>query len=146
MQATAAHPRDAWPHGPVLLYDGTCGFCTASVRFILAHERQRSLSFASLQGALASTIRSEHPWLNEVDSIVWVEPTADGRRLVYVRSLAALRVARYLGGLWRFLAIAYLVPRAARDRAYDAIARRRRRLLPDVCELPTASNRRRFLD
>src|SRR5438445_4829696 len=123
MQGTAAHPTDAWPRGPVLLYDGTCGFCTASVRFILAHERHRSLSFASLQGALASTIRSEQPWLNDVDSIVWVERTADGRRLVYVRSTAALRVARYLGGLWRFLAIADLIPRAARDRAYDAIAR-----------------------
>ncbi|HVZ48183.1 MAG TPA: DCC1-like thiol-disulfide oxidoreductase family protein, partial [Gemmatimonadaceae bacterium] len=65
--------------------------------------------------------------------IVWVE--ADGDR-VLTRSGAALRVARHLGGGWRLLSGALrLVPRALRDAAYDAVARRR-------CDITTAVRRR----
>ncbi|PYS38670.1 MAG: hypothetical protein DMG14_16785 [Acidobacteria bacterium] len=87
---------------PILLYDGACGFCTASVQFILAHERQQSLRFASLQGAMASAIRATHPKLTEVDSIVWLESSGKGDAKLWFRSAAALRVAWYMGGLWRF--------------------------------------------
>jgi len=133
---------------PILLYDGACGFCTASVQFILAHERQQSLRFASLQGAMASAIRATHPKLTEVDSIVWLESSSKGDAKLWFRSAAALRVAWYMGGLWRFAAIGYLVPAALRDRLYDIIARHRHRLfpVPATCWLPPRSMRARFLD
>jgi predicted DCC family thiol-disulfide oxidoreductase YuxK len=133
---------------PLLLYDGTCGFCTASVRFILAHERQQSLRFAPLQGEFASTIRASHPELQTIDSMIWVEPTALGGHTVRIRSAAALRVAEYLGGIWRLSAAAYLVPVFARDYIYDIIARHRRRLLAasNTCLVPSAAIRHRFLN
>ncbi|NOT44912.1 MAG: DUF393 domain-containing protein, partial [Acidobacteria bacterium] len=40
-QATAALP----PH--LLLYDGACGLCAASVQFILRHERGHDLAFVA---------------------------------------------------------------------------------------------------
>ena len=84
---------------PVLLYDGTCGFCAESVQLVLRHDRRRTLRFAALQGAFGRTVRARHPELEGVDSVVWVEPPAEGRpEAVLVRSDAALRVARYLGG------------------------------------------------
>ena len=41
-------------HGPVLLYDGDCGFCAESVQLVLRHERRRRVRFAPLQGVFAA--------------------------------------------------------------------------------------------
>ena len=133
----------------MLLYDGTCGFCAESVQLVLRHDRRRTLRFASLQGTFGSAIRERYPALNGVDSVVWVEPGTgghDGR--VLVRSDAALRVARYLGGWWHLARVARLLPRPIRDAGYDLIARHRHRLLGDGphCLIPAPDVRHRFLD
>ena len=47
--------------GPVLLYDGLCGFCNGVVQFILRHEFRRTLRFAPLQGQYAARLRARHP-------------------------------------------------------------------------------------
>ena len=131
--------------GAVLLYDGTCGFCAASVQFVLRHERRRrTLRFATLDGALGERARRARPALAGVDSVIWLE----GER-VLVRSEAALAVADYLGGPWKALAaLGRLVPRRLRDAAYDLIARNRYRIAGRVesCPLPTPEQRGRFLD
>jgi predicted DCC family thiol-disulfide oxidoreductase YuxK len=134
---------------PVLLYDGTCGFCAASVAFVLRHERQQTLRFASLEGAIGSEIRRRHPELDGVDSMVWVDPAAgDHGEVALVRSEAALRAARYLGGPWRLLAIATLLPAGVRDRVYDWIARHRHSLERgrSHCVIPPPDQAWRFLD
>jgi len=94
-------------------------------------------------------LRARHPELDGVDSMVWVEPdeAANGSR-VLVRSDAALRVARYLGGWWRLALIARVLPRPIRDAFYNLIARHRHRLLETdpSCLLPEPEVRARFLD
>ena len=133
---------------PVLLYDGTCGLCAGSVQFILRHERRHELRFATLQGPFAEAIRARHPELSRVDSMVWVEPAAGrSREQVFVRSTAALRAARYLGGIWRLAALGWLVPPLVRDAVYNVIARHRHRLSgAEQCYLPTPDVRARFID
>ena len=130
---------------PILLYDGDCGFCARSVRFVLAREgRDRSLRFATLQGPVGDRARAAEPALAGVDSVLWVE---GGR--VLVRSDAALRALAYLGGGWRLLAaLGRAVPRPVRDAVYDWVARHRLRLAggADGCLLPTPEQRARFLD
>jgi predicted DCC family thiol-disulfide oxidoreductase YuxK len=131
-------------NGPLLLYDGTCGFCAASVQFVLRHEREHLLQFASLQSDVGEAVRAKHPALAGVDSMVWVEP---GGGRVLTRSAAALRVARYIGGPWRLLALAAVVPRPIRDGLYDFIARHRHRLVrgAEQCYVPPPAARARFL-
>ena len=135
----------------LLLYDGTCGFCAESVQFVLRHDRRRqTLRFSSLQGPTAAEIRSRHPELDAVDSVIWFEP-ADGTHpeTLLIKSSAALRVLRYLGGAWRPLgALAAIVPRAVRDAIYDLVARHRHRLIRGgpACVVPTPEERNRFLD
>ena len=134
---------------PLLLYDGTCGFCAEGVAFILRHERQHTLRFATLQGAIGSEIRRRHPRLEGVDSMIWVDPAAGGHEeTVFVRSAAALRAARYLGGAWSLLTIGKLLPSGLRDRIYDWIARHRHSLSPSGprCFVPTLDQASRFLD
>ncbi|HYC31095.1 MAG TPA: DCC1-like thiol-disulfide oxidoreductase family protein [Gemmatimonadales bacterium] len=135
--------------GPLLLYDGTCGFCAESVRFVLRHDRRGTLRFAPLQGAAGAAVRAANPELERVDSMVWVEPARAGAPGgVYTRSDAALRVARYLGGGWHLARLGRLVPRPLRDAAYDLVARHRHRLTSGgpSCLMPAANVRARFLD
>jgi predicted DCC family thiol-disulfide oxidoreductase YuxK len=135
-------------HGALLLYDGTCGFCCASVQFVLAHERSRTLRFAALQGSAGSEVVRRHPHLNSVDSVVWYErETASHPETVLVKSDAVLRIARYLGGGWRLFGVMSLVPRAIRDSVYDLVARNRHRLpgTADACLVPPPEARERFI-
>ena len=113
---------------------------------MLRHERGHVLQFAPLQSEIGDAIRARHPGLAGVDSMVWVEQTVGGER-VLTRSSAALRVARYIGGPWRVLAVAALVPPRIRDSVYDFIARHRHRLVrgAEQCYLPPPAVRARFL-
>jgi predicted DCC family thiol-disulfide oxidoreductase YuxK len=133
----------------VLLYDGSCGFCASSVRFVLRHDRRGTLRFAALQSAFGQRVVARHPQLRDVDSVVWLDESdgssgPDGQR-VSVRSDAALRIVEYLGGWWTVARILRLVPRPLRDATYDLIARHRHQLSRADCLVPTAAERRRFL-
>jgi predicted DCC family thiol-disulfide oxidoreductase YuxK len=119
--------------GPVLLFDGACGFCRAAVGFILQHEKRHDLRFARRQGAFAAAVLARHPELPGIDSVVWLEPARDGMtERILVRADAALRVAEYLGGWWRGAIVARLLPRRWRDAAYGLVARHRRRIPASV--------------
>jgi predicted DCC family thiol-disulfide oxidoreductase YuxK len=145
------------PNSPVLLYDGICGLCAASVRFILRHDRKGTLLFAPLQGTLGAEILSRHPELATVDSMIWLDPADSVRgtpEQVSIRSTAALKVVRYLGGWWHLLLAGYLVPRPVRDALYAWVARHRHRLGwggsdegdGPRCPIPDEGVRNRFLE
>jgi len=133
----------------VLLYDETCGFCARSVQLILRHDRRGTLRFAALQGAYGAEVRSRHPELAGIDSMVWVEPATPGNpERLWVRSGAALQMVRYLGGLWHVARAAGVLPRPLLDAAYNLIARHRHHLpgAHDTCLVPRPEIRARFLD
>ena len=137
------------PDGPVLLYDGLCGFCDGTVQFILEHDRHGTLRFATLQGEYARGVIARHPELQGVDSLVLVEPADDSTsERVSVRSAGALRLARYLGGPWHLARAVAIVPRFLRDWAYDGFARIRYRVFGryDSCPIPSPEQRARFID
>jgi predicted DCC family thiol-disulfide oxidoreductase YuxK len=134
---------------PVLLYDGLCGFCDHTVQFVLRHDRHADISFAPLQGSFAGGVRTRYRQLDSVDSLVLVEyDDHSGAERVLVRSDAVIRLAEHLGGGWRILKIAKVIPRAVRDYAYDLFARNRYRLFGRLvsCPIPSADVRARFLD
>jgi len=92
----------------ILLYDGICNLCAETVKFTVANDPDKKISFASLQSKFAK------PYLKagnisdaqKLRSVVFVE---DGN--VYTHSTAILRLAVTLGGLLGMLAsIAFLVP------------------------------------
>ena len=133
---------------PVLLYDGVCGFCNKTVQMILDHDRRGTMRFAALQSDYGRGVVGRHPGLRGVDSVVFVENSADGAERVYVRSDAALRVLKYLGGAWKLLLVAKVIPKPVRDFFYDLFARNRYRLFGkyESCMLPPPEVRSRFLD
>ena len=134
---------------PILLYDGLCGFCNKSVQLILTHDKRKTMLFAALQSSYARSILTRHPELEDIDSLILVEPYSDstGER-ISIRSGAALRVAEYLGGPWKLALAAYIIPRPIRDYLYDQFAKRRYRWFGkyESCRLPSLEERARFLD
>lgn len=134
-------------HGPVLLYDGVCGFCNKSVQFVIDHDRKKTIRFAALQSTFGQAVIERHPELAKVDSVVFLD-RHDGAENVFIRSSAALRLSGYLGGVWGWARIAYIIPRPIRDFFYDLFARYRYRLFGkyDSCMLPPPEVRERFLD
>lgn len=132
---------------PVLLYDGVCALCNGAVRFVLAHDRSRTIRFAALDSAFARCVIARHPGLRNADSLVFVEPPFGDAR-VAVRSEAILRVAARMGGPWRAAALLRILPRAVRDASYDLVARSRYRVFGklDSCPRPPADARHRFIE
>ena len=134
-------------NAPVMLYDGVCGFCNKSVQMILDHDRVGTLRFAALQSDYGKAIIERHAELRGVDSVVFVDSSGGAER-VFVRSDAALRVASYLGGAWKILLAAKVLPKRLRDYFYDLFARNRYKMFGkyDSCMLPPPEVRSRFLD
>ena len=140
---SGAKRHDRGMDHPVVLYDGTCGLCHRSVRWILRHERDHDVQFAPLQGETAAALRAEHPEIpEELSTIVFVE---GGR--VHLRSKAFLFAARHLRAPWRWGYAVRWLPALLLDLGYRLIARIRYRIWGhvDVCELPAPEHRGRFL-
>lgn len=131
------------PHA-VLLFDGVCNLCNGSVNFIIDRDPAGYFKFAPLQSASGRKLLEEHGLpTDSMDTLVLVE---GGRS--YVRSTAALRIARRLTFPWPLLVVGFLVPRVLRDLAYKLIATNRYRWFgkSETCRLPTPALRSRFLE
>jgi len=134
-------------HRLVLLYDGLCGFCNGTVRFILDRDTGGTMRFATLQGDYAKSVFADRPAMDGIDSLVLIETDEAGEHIL-IRSDAALRIAHYLGGPWRLFGVSRIVPHRLRDLAYSTFARFRYRLFGryDTCPLPPPEVRQRFID
>lgn len=136
------------PTAPVLLYDGVCGICNRSVQTILRFDRRGTLRFAALDSDFARGVIARHPGLGDIDSMVFVHNPGRPDERIDVRSAAALRVLNYLGGPFRLLLAARIIPAGLRDWLYDRFAAVRYRLggRHDTCPVPGPGVRARFLD
>lgn len=78
-----------------------------------------------------------------IETMIYVE---DGQ--IYIKSTAALKIARQLTLPWQLLQAFYIVPLGVRDWFYDRIARNRYQWFGqlDQCFLPNDEVLDRFLD
>lgn len=127
----------------IILFDGVCNFCSGSVKFIIERDKEGHFKFAPLQSEVGQKLLDEHGVDKKVnDSIVLIE---NGK--AFLRSTAALRIARKLSGAWAWLYGFIIIPASLRDIFYDLFAKYRYRLFGklEVCMLPTPEIRGRFL-
>jgi predicted DCC family thiol-disulfide oxidoreductase YuxK len=135
---------------PIILYDGVCGLCNRLVQFLLKHDREGRLRFASLQSDFAATVLGRHgidP--KDLDTVQVVVNYDQPDERVLQRSDAILRAGRELGGFWGASAsVGKVVPRGLRDLVYRFVATNRYRVFGkyDTCMLPDQNQRSRFLD
>lgn len=127
----------------IVIFDGVCNFCDASVRFLMNRDPRGRFLFASNQSESGSSLlRGFGIEPDSVQSVYLV----DGAR-IWSKSGAALQIARRMPFPWRLGAVLVVVPRFLRDWVYDLIARNRYRLFgkAESCRLPTERERDRFL-
>jgi len=129
----------------IVLFDGVCNFCSASVQFMIARDPEARLKFAALQSEVGKKILKEHgmpEFEGDPDSILLV----DGEH-VYSESTAGLRIAKVLRFPWPILWLSIIVPRFIRDFVYRFIAKRRYKWFgrKESCLVPTPELRARFL-
>lgn len=108
---------------PVLLFDGVCNLCNASVQWVLLHDRKGVFRFAALQSDTGQALLQK--WgrpTEDFDSVV----LADGDRLL-IHSDVPLEIVRRIGGWWSLLYAFKIIPRPIRDGVYHWIARNRYR-------------------
>lgn len=127
----------------IILFDGVCNFCNKSVNFIIERDRAGYFKFAPLQSEIGQKLLAEHGIDSGVtDSVVLIE---NGN--AYVRTTAALRVARKLSGAWKLFYGFIVVPSAVRDIFYKLFAKYRYVMFgkQEACMMPTPEIRERFL-
>lgn len=136
-------PRTQPPGVAIVLFDGLCNLCNASVRFILENDPTGEFRLASLQSeagreALRRRGRSPGP----LASIVLIDGDA-----VWEYSDAVLRIAGRLRSPWPVLALLLALPQSIRDRAYRWVADNRYRWFgtSQSCPLPSPKWQARFL-
>jgi predicted DCC family thiol-disulfide oxidoreductase YuxK len=131
-------------HSHLVIFDGVCNLCEATVNFIIDHDPQGTFRFVPSQTPLGKALQ-DHYGINttSLDTVVLIR---DGR--LYTESTAAAEIARDFDGPWRWLAAIRFVPRPLRDWAYRLIARNRYRWFgrKEVCLIPTPALRARFLE
>ena len=146
----------------IILFDGVCNLCNASVNFVIDRDSQKKFKFASLQSAFAQTLVSKENKdyklhtkrgllllneeiqneLNSLNSIIYFE-----NGIFYTKSDAVLRIALHLDGIYNLISIGKIFPTSLRDFIYEYIARNRYRWFgkSDSCRMPTSELKDRFL-
>jgi predicted DCC family thiol-disulfide oxidoreductase YuxK len=143
---SAERPSTDSPSGesPVVIFDGVCNFCSATVRIILKNDRHGRIRFAPLQSPAGGELFRRHG-IDPVkaDTFLFIE---GGRALT--RTDASLAIARHLRFPWNLYRLVAVLPRGLRNAAYDLIARNRYRWFGkrSTCFVPTPEERSRFLD
>ncbi len=128
---------------PIILFDGICNFCNNSVIFILKRNIKTPIYFAALQSEVGKRLLTEYELpVKEMESIVFIE---QGK--AYMQSTAALRICRYLRGLWPLCYGFIIVPKFIRDGIYNWIAKNRYKWfgIRKECMIPTPEMKTRFL-
>jgi predicted DCC family thiol-disulfide oxidoreductase YuxK len=109
------------PEKSIILFDGVCNFCNASVNFIIRHNRKESFLFVPLQSSYGKKLLQRFSIReNYSESIVLIEDNK-----IYFKSTAALRIAKKSDGLLSSLYLFIIIPSFLRDHVYDWIARHR---------------------
>ena len=132
------------PDQRIILFDGVCNLCNSAVKFVLNRDTNSVFNFASLQSDVAKKLLGNSE-VSHSDSgtIVLID---NGK--VYTRSTAALRVCKYLSGLWPLMTVFMIVPRFIRDWVYNLISRNRYRWFGklDTCMIPSPEVKDKFLN
>jgi predicted DCC family thiol-disulfide oxidoreductase YuxK len=142
----------------LVIFDGRCGLCNRSVRWLLVRDRRDQLRFVPSESPKVAALLTRHlPDYQELSagsgsielgSILVARRAGQSDEELLLRSSAVLELLRRLPGPWPAVAtIAALVPLPLRDLVYRLIARYRHRVFGrlNACPIPTTEERARFL-
>jgi predicted DCC family thiol-disulfide oxidoreductase YuxK len=108
-----------------LLIDSECKFCSKSVQFIIKHGGEDKYDFYSLNSEEGRQILQKYDFPEDYSkSIVLIENSK-----AYIKSDAALRIARNLNGILPIISRFKIVPKKIWDLVYDFVSRHRHKII-----------------
>ena len=120
----------------IILFDGACNFCNFWVRYVIKRDQKDVFRFTSLQSEIGKELLGKHEVNPGIDSVVLIEDEN-----VYLKSTAAFRILKTLGGISSICYAFIVLPKVGRDFFYDLIAGVRYKVFgKEICELPTKSD------
>jgi predicted DCC family thiol-disulfide oxidoreductase YuxK len=128
---------------PIILFDGVCNFCNSAINFVIKRDKKAIIHFAPLQSEKGLQLKRQYGLADDdMKSFVFIE-----NEKMYIRSTAALRVCRYLGGLWPLCYGFIIIPKFLRDGLYNWVAKNRYKWFGErrECMIPTPDIKARFL-
>lgn len=130
----------------ILLFDGVCKFCHSSVQFVIKRDKKNRFVFCPLQSEKGQALLKQHGLSNNGLTSMVLLDTRSNR--AYLKSSAALNIARQLKMPWPLMYIFIIIPKFIRDRIYDFIGNHRYQWFGkfDSCWIPDDESRKKFID
>ena len=128
----------------LVLFDGICNLCNASVNFIIKNDKKDRFRFTPIQSKVGQQIIKD---LNidtkKTDSIILYSE----KKEISYKSTAALLIVKHLGFPRHIMVIFLIVPKFIRNWVYDFIARNRYKWYGkrEKCMLPTSELQKKFI-
>jgi len=134
--------ESAGKNSNIVFFDGVCNLCNGTVDFLIRKDKRRLFKYSPLQGKTSEKLLPSE-YANDLAGIVYYRNDK-----IYIKSSAALMVAKDLGGLYKLAMAFWVIPRFIRDGIYNWIARNRYRWYgkKEKCRVPTPEERNLFLD
>lgn len=127
----------------LIVFDGTCIFCSAFFRFIVKHDRAESFHFATAQSPLGQALYAalNLPLTEFETNLVITNDRVHQRLDAFAAAMAQLPPP------WRAAKLLRHLPNRVKNAIYKPIARNRYRLFGryDACLIPDAALKSRFL-
>ena len=125
----------------MLFFDGECGFCQRSVRWVYEYDEKGLIEFAPLQGGIAEKYELKGYSEKGGGSMVMMREE-DGE--IFTKGDALIELGKSLGGVFWVLAVGFSIfPKCVRNWLYDLVAKNRYNLAGS-CELPDEGLRKRI--
>jgi predicted DCC family thiol-disulfide oxidoreductase YuxK len=127
----------------ILLFDGVCNLCNNTVLFVIKRNRKKQIKFGAIQSKEGKSLLQKYGIYEQyLGSLIFID---EGK--VYLKSTGALRLSKYLTGLWPLLYVLILIPAFIRNPIYDFIAAHRYKWFgkKEVCMVPTPELKSLFI-
>jgi len=128
---------------PIIFFDGVCGFCSASLDWIIKADKNLSFRYCTLQDDLGQSINQELGMNDNIDTVIGLY-----KGEIYTKTDVTVLICNHLGGGYKTMGrILRVIPSFIRDAGYNLIARYRYSIMgkKEECYLPTPSLRQLFV-
>ena len=126
---------------PIVFIDDDCIFCNFWGNYITNNDKSNSIYISIPSSDLFKEAMEKHSNLpNPEETIILYY-----KEEIFTKSNAVIKIALIMKSWYACLAIAYIIPRIIRDKAYDIIAKRRKSILKDECIINDLRKKEKFI-
>ena len=131
-------------HKKIILFDGLCNLCDATVQFIIKRDSKDVFRFVSLQSDLGRELLQKLPIEFQLTDSVFLY---ESEKVFFYKSQAVFEIVKSIGGIYYCLLIFKLLPNTITNTVYDFIAKNRYRWWgkKESCLVPSKDLQSKFL-